>query len=54
MRPLSVVPQQVPTAVVRRLEGGAAEGPAPVQQVEVGRVPAPLVIPRQTDGVSRR
>ena len=54
MRPLSVAPQQVPAAVVRRLDGGAPEGPASVQQVEVARVPAPLVIPRQIDPVGLR
>ena len=58
MRPVSVVPQQVPVAVVRRLDA-AAEQPAPVQQVDVSLVPPPVVVPRQVDpardpDVSRR
>lgn len=54
MRPLSVVPQQVPVAIVRRIDRGTPEGPVRVQQVEVARVVAPRVVPRQLDPVALR
>lgn len=53
MRPVSVVPQQVPVASVRRLHSGAVEIPR-VQHVDVTRVPAPRVVPRQLDRTAQR
>ena len=53
MSPLSVVPQQVPAAVVRRVDT-LDEVTVPVQHVEVDRVPAPHAVPRQLDPVALR
>lgn len=53
MRPVTVVPQQVPVATVRRLHSGAAEIRR-VQHVDVSRVPAPSVVPRQLDPAALR
>ena len=53
MRPVSVVPQQVPVASVRRLDSRAAEAPR-VHHVDVLRVPAPRVVPRQLDRTALR
>lgn len=50
---MSVVPQQVPVAVVRQVFRGA-EDPVRVTQLEVSRVVAPSVVPRQLDPVALR
>lgn len=54
MSPVSLVPQQVPAAVVRRIDRDVPLGPAPVQHVDVARVLAPSVVPRQLDPVALR
>ena len=54
MSPVSVVPQRVPAATVRRLTSEVTEGPFPVQRVAVQAVAAPRVVPRQLDPVARR
>ena len=54
MSPVSLVPQQVPAAVVRRIDAGVPEGAVPVQHVEVARVVAPSVVPRQPGPVALR
>ena len=46
MRPLSVVPQQVPVPSVRRLEIVVTDGDLRVLHLDVPRVPAPTVVPR--------
>lgn len=53
MSPVKVVLQAVPSAVVRAVHA-AEEVRAPVQQVQVARVPAPHVVPRQIDPVGLR
>ena len=51
MTPLS--PELVPAPLVRRLRV-VGDRPAPVQHVEVQRVPSPHVVPRQIDPVGLR
>lgn len=54
MSPIWLGPSAVATAHVRRLSGDGVEGRAAVQRVEVARVPAPKVVPRQLDPVALR
>ena len=54
MRPVPVVPQQVPAASVRPVQRGAVEGPPRVDHLQVAGVAAPIVVPRQLDPVTRR
>lgn len=53
MKPVWIVPQAVPRADVRRLDGGVHE-PTQVRQVAVRPVPSPCVVPRQIDPVALR
>ena len=53
MSRISVFPQAVPVAIVRRLSGRPAPA-VPVQQVAVPLVPSPTITPRQIDPVGLR
>lgn len=53
MSPVSISPDGVPAAIVRRL-AVVPEQPQAVRQVEVPPVPSPHVVPRQIDPVGLR